>query len=200
MELQQIKPGREGNFADAVLEGARHKAAVIIQQAQQAREKALQQAYAQCEKADYGHIKAEHQRDTQRSGAAARQDARKQLLRYRGQLLGQVFEDAKAQLQTFTQSGQYAPWLQQKLQKLAASLAAGQQGVLYLRPADMQYVPLLQQQLQGFTAQPDEEITLGGFVLQAGHLLYNETLDAALEEQKQKFTQTSGLYLQADEV
>lgn len=196
MELQQIKPEHNASFTDAVLEGARSKAAQIVEDAENARRQALSQAQAQCKKADYNLIKKQHMLESRRSEASAKQDARRELLRYREELVQEMLAEVQQQLAAFTASEKYGPWLQSGLRALLAKLpATGGEKNLYLREADMPLAPLLQQMEPGIVVQHAEEISLGGFKLAAGNVLYDETLDAALQAERQKFIQNSGLSL-----
>lgn len=193
MEFKQLQPGRENDFREAVLEGARHKAKKIIDTANKAREATLRDAYLQCEKSNYDQLKADHARDTRRKLSAVSQAARAELLQYRTQLVDTVFADAEAALAAFVASKDYAPWLA----ALAAKHkdAAGAQALITLRPQDMAHAALLQKELPQATVEADPSIELGGLRLAAGHLLFDETLDEALAQQKRAFVFTKELQL-----
>ncbi|MFV0413046.1 MAG: V-type ATP synthase subunit E family protein [Oscillospiraceae bacterium] len=195
MNLQQIKPGRDKDFQEAVLDGARSRAAAIVEAAEKKKEAELALAYQQCELADYAVIKAERTREVQRKASAALQQGKAELLRHRQSLAGEIFAEARARLQAFAESDGYAEWLRARLQPYAAQLPPGALPVVYLCARDLPLAPQIEKVLPGCQVQAGADIQLGGARLAAGNRLFDETLDTALAAEEQEFFARSGLRL-----
>lgn len=193
MDLQQIKPGRDEDFRDSVLESAQSQAKDIVAAAERAREKALREARAQCEKADYGLMKAQQQRETQRKSAEAATAARGEVLQYRAQLVLDMFAEVQKRLQAFAQSKEYVPFLQAKLKKYEKQINAEDKPVVYVSNADLAHEAILKKTMPQAHVQPDDSIELGGFKLAVGRTMFDETLDEALQRQQQAFYAQSKL-------
>lgn len=193
MDLRQIKPERDEDFQDAVLESARNQAKAIVEAAQRARDKELQAARAQCEAADYDVIKAQHERETQRKNAEAVLAARGEVLRYREELVDEVFAEVEKRLEAFASGKDYPAFLQAKLESYKKDINTEDKLIVYIRKEDMPFSGTLTKVLPAAEIKEDDTIHLGGVKLAVGPVLYNETLDEALQEQKQQFYAQSGL-------
>lgn len=195
MNLQQIKPGRDKDFQEAVLDGARSRAATIVDAAEKKKEAELAIAYQQCELADYAVIKAERTREVQRKASAALQQGKAELLRHRQSLAEEIFAEVRARLQAFAEGKGYAEWLLGKLRPYAAQLPAGVLPVVYLCARDLPLAPQVEKVLPGCQVQASGDIQLGGAKLATGNRLFDETLDTALAAEEQAFFANSGLRL-----
>lgn len=187
MELNRL----DGQFKEAVLETVQDKARAMIAEAERKRAQVLHQARLQSAVADHDRLAAEYERKTEQRFAAAEQATRRQLLQHRQLLAQQVFAEAERKLEAFTAGDEYGPWLVKKLTEGAGQ--AGEEAIILLRPQDMHHAAILQKALPGSTVRRDECIRLGGLKLVIDNRLHDQTLDAALKEQRQVFYATSGL-------
>jgi vacuolar-type H+-ATPase subunit E/Vma4 len=193
MDLQQIKPGRDEDFRESVLESAQSQAKAIVTAAERARERALRDARTQCEKADYGLVKVQQQRETQRKSAEAATAVRGEVLQYRARLVEDMFAEVQKRLQAFAQSREYVPFLRAKLKKYEKQIRTEDKPVVYVNNADLAHEAPLKKMMPQAEVQPDDNIELGGFKLAVGHTMFDETLDEALQRQRQAFYAQSKL-------
>lgn len=192
MDYNQVELRRETLFKDAVLSAAETRSMEIISEAQQKSAQEIAAAKRACKEADHDVIAQGLARDAEREHSALLQQARRELLQHRTQLVDELFAQLRQRLASFAAGDGYAAWLQAKVEKHKADIA-GVPVVIHLRPADMRHADELQQALPGSTVQPSGAILLGGLTITAGKLLYNETLDAALEAEKEQFYKNSSL-------
>lgn len=149
----------------------------------------LQESYREIQ-SEVTQLKLEGVRSSSRQVA----QFRKKLLDRRSQYAQQIFDQVKARLADFAAGPDYPAWLLRK----AGAMAKGYSqpgGVLKLRPDDEKYMADLQREVgQLYQLQTDPSIRLGGLLLEnAGQrYLVDETLDRALEEQKEWFYKNSG--------
>lgn len=119
---------------------------------------------------------------------------RKKLLDRRTQYAQQLFDQVRERLAAFSAGPDYPAWLLKKARKMAERYG-DQGGVLKLRPADEKYIADLQREVgQHYQYQTEPSIQLGGLLLDNPEKRYlvDETLDQALEEQKEWFYKHSG--------
>lgn len=183
MELQ-----RETQFADAVISAAEAKKMAIISEAQQKSGAVLQQAKKACALADERAITAKYARKAAAEEALLAADTRREVLRYRTGLVEVLFGDVEQKLKAFAKSKRYADFLLEKAQKHAPKGGKAAGITLLVRPQDLEaHQKALLAALPGAAVQADESIRLGGLKLGDGKVLHDETLDAALEEEKRRF-------------
>lgn len=150
------------------------------------------------------YIKAETaaiQTQTKRAQSYVEKELRGELADARTDIVNQVFDAVEKKLLAFTQTPDYA----QFLEKSAANIQTvfGEQPMLlYVRPADLPYKDILLGAL-GASARilADETILIGGCKArgESGNLALDDTLDSRLQEQRQRFYESSGLSVQAFE-
>ncbi|MDL2325138.1 V-type ATP synthase subunit E [Ruminococcaceae bacterium OttesenSCG-928-A16] len=184
--------GLDNQFKTAVLDTAQNQAREIVARAEKKRTEVLHQARLQCAVANHDALAAAYSRKTEQQFAATAQQTRQQLLAWREELVQQVFAAAEQELLQFAAGPQYPAWLASKVAAHANNIGMAAATIL-LRAADMPLTAQLQKALPGSTVQQDDNIRLGGFKLAVGNRLYNETLEVALEQQKEEFYTTSGL-------
>lgn len=188
----QAELGRETRFIEAVIASAHSKAAELVDAANRRRENDLVIARAQCDLADHDAIEKEYARETQRGFAAAELGYKQKLLEYRSQLAEEVFTAVRDKLKDFAASSKYAAWLSGKVAAYAKQIK-GKGAVLFLCGQDLALEDSLRAALPECEVQQSADIVLGGFKLVQGNRLFDETLDAALEEQKKNFAANSRL-------
>ena len=183
-------------FKEAVLSKAETRGMHMIAEAGKKRAAALEQAYQQVARdATAGvekRLRAEHDKELASLAGRAQRD----LLLYRTELVDGMFARVEAQLEAFAAGEGYAPWCAAKLQAHAAQLDACETPVLYVRPADAARAELFQSR-PGLRVEADSRIRLGGFLLACGNVLFDETFDAALAEERRAFYQSGVLTLDA---
>jgi vacuolar-type H+-ATPase subunit E/Vma4 len=113
---------------------------------------------------------------------------RAELAAQRDALQKDVFALARAKLAAFTQSADYAAWLQKSADTIAAALGKG--CTLYARSADL---PLVHAPAGCTLAAADDQITLGGLKGASGDAVADDTLEARLAAQHDWFLEHSGL-------
>lgn len=192
MDFTPMEMPQGTGFKDAVLSAAEARKVQIISQAQRQSAQQLDAAQQQCEAADYTAIMARYDRDLQRRQSAEMQAARKALLARRAQLVEELFARVARQLAAFTKTKDYTAWLMARLKAHEAGL--GRDGVMvWLRKADEEHKAVAEKALPGCKVCWDDSIVLGGARVGNAQVMYDETLDTALEEEKQRFYTTSGL-------
>lgn len=193
MDYNQIELQRETQFKDAVLNAAEDKAMQIIADAQQSSARLLEDAKKACEAAGHEQMTAHLQQEAEREHSATMQNARRELLNTRRELVDDLFAEVAQRLADFTTSKPYGPWLATSIQKRAALLPEGSAVTVYLRPQDAQSEAVQKALPAGCQVQADSAIRLGGAKVAGGKVLYDDTIDAALEAEKTNFYQTSKL-------
>ena len=122
---------------------------------------------------------------------------KKELFHKRSAYCEEVFAAVKDKLLSFTDSGKYQGYLEKKAEKIAA-LELDETPTLLVREKDL----ALSESIQAAYGAPcqvqaSEEIAIGGIIAlcQSTGYRIDETLDAALENQKDWFFENSGMYL-----
>ncbi len=196
MDFNLHELGQVAQFKESVLSAADAVRAKIIADAQRQSDGTLEGARLKSRLADHETVVRKLSLEADRQASAATQTARRQLLATRQTLVDGVFREVEEKLLAFTQTEGYGAWLAQKLAAHAPALAGAKEEVTVLvREADMPHAAALQKALPGCTVRAGESIRLGGLKLVSGYILYDETLDCALEEERENFYNTSGLYL-----
>lgn len=178
---------RETIFQDAVLSQAEARGMEIIAEAGQNRAKELQEAYQSCVEADYDLVKARMKQKNQHSVAAYTQKARRQLLQMRAEKVDEMFALVQKRLEEFAQSGEYPAYLRGLLEKHAGLPGGGKQPTVYLRAEDEAHKTALARVWPSARFEVSPRVVLGGLAVEKGNVLYDETLDEKLEEQRRLF-------------
>lgn len=179
--------------------------------ADQEEKQILEEAKA-LEKEAYAQMEAEAKKDAKRQlekelaaisskasiDAAANLEQRtKKLVEKRDELVKNIFEQAKNQLVAFVESNEYKDYMINHIQKIGQEYQMTG-CVLNLRKEDMKYQKELVK-AYGFDIEVkiNDQIRLGGFIIEnpVTHVVCDETLETALENQKDWFYKTSGLMI-----
>lgn len=187
--LNEIEARREAPFKDAVLSAAEAKKVAIIAEAQRQSDILLKQAAQACQLADHDLITRGHTQNAQREHAGMVQAARAELLQLREEMVEDLFARVEARLEAFRGSAAYAGWLRARLEKHAGAGAH----TVYIGPGDEPQKEMIAQVMPGCHVEITRGIRLGGAKVSDGRVLYDETLDGALQEEKELFYQNSGL-------
>ena len=164
------------------------------------------------EKEAYAQMEAEAKKDAKRQlekelaaisskasiDAAANLEQRtKKLVEKRDELVKNIFEQAKNKLIAFVESDEYKDYLIDHIQKIGQEYQMTG-CILNLRKEDMKYQKELVK-AYGFDIEvkDNDQIHLGGFIIEnpVTHVVCDETLETALENQKDWFYKTSGLMI-----
>lgn len=179
--------------------------------ADQEEKQILEEAKA-LEKEAYAQMEAEAKKDAKRQlekelaaisskasiDAAANLEKRtKKLVEKRDELVKNIFEQAKNKLIAFVESDEYKDYLIDHIQKIGQEYQMTG-CILNLRKEDMKYQKELVK-AYGFDIEvkDNDQIHLGGFIIEnpVTHVVCDETLETALENQKDWFYKTSGLMI-----
>lgn len=121
----------------------------------------------------------------------------KKLIEKRDGYVKDIFDQAISQLNDFASSDQYQDFMIEKMKKVAKDYQLPH-SVLHLRKAD----EVLKDDLTKVYGQDidvviDDKISIGGFIIenQESSMIIDETLDFALENQKEWFNKNSGLII-----
>ena len=108
-------------------------------------------------------------------------------------IVEQVFQDAKAKLETYTQSETYQQHLFSSLKKANETLDLSD-AVLYLNAQDMQLANTIKTVVKD-TCVLQEKAQIGGYVLEVkkAGVIVDESFDSLLEDQRDWFYNNSGL-------
>lgn len=117
-------------------------------------------------------------------------ETKRAVLAHRKELIEQFFEQTEQELRDFAQSAEYGEWLSRTVKRAFAEL--GEDALIFAAPRDVERVKAL-----AGNAAADGSIQIGGIHARsaAGTLSGDYTLDSALEEEKQAFSQQSLLRL-----
>lgn len=195
MDFEGLELKRETIFKDAVLSQAEARGMEIVANAGKKRAEALEAAYAQCDLADPAVIRKEITIDNERQYASIASEAHKEMLAYREELVAGLFDAVAQKLEAFTREDKYEDWLKARLEKHKDFTGTGEGITLFLREADMRLAEGLKKALPGCEVKAAKEIRLGGLKISNGKVLYNETLDDAMTEQKERFYASGELRL-----
>ena len=121
----------------------------------------------------------------------------KKLIEKRDEYVKDIFNKAKEELVAFTKSKDYASFMKAKVEKVAGEFNTDG-SVMYVTKNDLS---LKDELVKAFGKDVDveasDDITIGGFIIEnkASSLVVDETLDFALNNQKEWFNQNSGLII-----
>lgn len=120
----------------------------------------------------------------------------KKLIEKRDGYVADVFNKAREELCKFTQSKEYVDYLVKKAKKI--SEYKFEKSVMYVTSQDLKYKDqLIKAYGLDVEVVESDEMTIGGLIVEnpISHLVVNESLDSALENQKDWFAKNSGLII-----
>lgn len=121
----------------------------------------------------------------------------KKLIEKRDEYVKNIFDQARDELKTFVKSGEYLPFVEAKIQRVAENFKDSQ-SIMYVSHDDFKnkdaFVKAFGTDIE---VQASDDIQIGGFILEnkASSLVVDETLDFALNNQKDWFNKNSGLII-----
>ncbi len=124
-------------------------------------------------------------------------DRTKKLINKRDEYVKAVFDEAKKELIEFSQSDEYIPFMQAKIKKVANTFKDAD-AILYIKEDDLSLKDELLKAL-GYEIEikVSDDIKIGGIMIEdlKNALIVDETLDFALNNQKEWFNKNSGLII-----
>ena len=108
-----------------------------------------------------------------------------------------IFTKARNELIAFSESKDYASFMKAKIEKVAADFT-GERAVMYVASKDLAMEKELVKAFgHDIKVEANDDITIGGFIIEdkESSLVVDETLDFALDNQKEWFNKNSGLII-----
>lgn len=179
-------------FKQAILERANAKSRQIQQETEEAKKHELDQeesklldSFYRETQAKINKIKTENTKELGRVGARLK----KELYAQREQYLSEMLARVRVELAAFVQTEKYPAFLERKAAVLCEQWEGGS---LRVRPEDLAHRAMLEK--FGRPVEGDAGIQLGGVILSdpKNGVVIDESLDAALESQRQWFQRNSG--------
>ena len=127
----------------------------------------------------------------------SQEEKTKKLVETREAYVTKIFKEAKNRLNEFVNSEGYKMYLIKHMEKIS-SLYQMSDSILKLRQNDTKYADALVKAYGiDLTVELSDEIKIGGFIIEnkATNVVVDESLDTALENQKEWFYKTSGLMI-----
>ena len=127
----------------------------------------------------------------------SQEEKTKKLVETREAYVTKIFKEAKNRLNEFVNSEGYKMYLIKHMEK-NSSLYRMSDSILKLRQNDTKYADdLVKAYGIDLTVEVSDEIKIGGFIIEnkATNVVVDESLDTALENQKEWFYKTSGLMI-----
>lgn len=174
-------------------------------------EKILSEA-KELEEEAYNQIKAEAKKDAEAllakelveisssasvEASLSQEEKTKKLVNKRDEYVTNIFKEAKEKLVAFAASEDYQKYLVEHIEKIG-KLYQMEDSTLELREEDMRYKDeLVKAYGLNLEVEVSDKIKIGGFIIEnkATNVVVDESLDAALENQKDWFYKTSGLMI-----
>ena len=174
-------------------------------------EKILDEA-KRLEEEAYNQIKAEAKKDAEAllakelveissnasvEASSSQEEKTKKLVEKRDEYVANIFSEAKDKLVAFANSEDYQAYLVKHMEEIG-KLYPMSDSTLELREADMKYKDeLIKAYGTALEVEVSDKITIGGFIVKnkATNVVVDESLDFALENQKDWFYKTSGLMI-----
>ncbi len=129
--------------------------------------------------------------------SSSQEEKTKKLVEKRDEYVANIFSEAKDKLVVFANSKDYQAYLVNIWKKLGTFYPMSD-STLELREADMKYKDeLIKAYGTALEVEVSDKITIGGFIVKnkATNVVVDESLDFALENQKDWFYKTSGLMI-----
>lgn len=127
----------------------------------------------------------------------SQEEKTKKLVETREAYVTKIFKEAKNRLNEFVNSEGYKMYLIKHMEKIS-SLYQMSDSILKVRQNDTKYADdLVKAYGIDLTVEVSDEIKIGGFIIEnkATNVVVDESLDTALENQKEWFYKTSGLMI-----
>lgn len=127
----------------------------------------------------------------------SQEEKTKKLVKKRDEYVANIFNEAKDKLIAFVNSKEYKAYLVKHMEKIG-KLYQMNNSTLELRKADLQYKDeLIKAYGTTLEVEVSNKVTIGGFIIEnkATNVVVDESLDFALENQKDWFYKTSGLMI-----
>ena len=174
-------------------------------------EKILAEA-KELEEEAYNQIKAEAKKDAEAllakelveisssasvEASLSQEEKTKKLVNKRDEYVTNIFKEAKEKLVAFAASEDYQKYLVEHIEKIG-KLYQMEDSTLELREEDMRYKDeLVKAYGVDLEVEVSDKIKIGGFIIEnkATNVVVDESLDSALENQKDWFYKTSGLMI-----
>ena len=121
----------------------------------------------------------------------------KKLIEKRDEYVKAIFEKAHKELVAFTKSADYASFMESKIKKVADDFKDSH-SIMYVSAKDLATkADLVKAFGQDIDVEASDDITIGGFIIEnkESSLVVDETLDFALNNQKEWFNKNSGLII-----
>lgn len=121
----------------------------------------------------------------------------KKLIEKRDEYVKAIFEKAHEELVAFTKSADYASFMESKIKKVADDFKDSH-SIMYVSAKDLAMkADLVKAFGQNIDVEASDDITIGGFIIEnkESSLVVDETLDFALNNQKEWFNKNSGLII-----
>ena len=121
----------------------------------------------------------------------------KKLIEKRDEYVKNIFDEAYKQLIAFASSQDYLPFMIEKVKKVATQMNQPH-SVLYVNEKDLSLQKNLVEAFgQDIQVEASDDIQIGGFIIEnkESSLVVDETLDFALNNQKEWFNKNSGLII-----
>lgn len=129
--------------------------------------------------------------------SSSQEERTKKLVEKRDGYVANIFSEAKNKLIEFVNSTEYKTYLIEHMKKIG-ELYQMNDSILWLREEDMKYADeLVKAYGIDLTVEQSSNITIGGFIIEnkETNVVVDESLDFALENQKDWFYKTSGLMI-----
>ena len=174
-------------------------------------EKILDEA-KRLEEEAYNQIKAEAKKDAEAllakelveissnasvEASSSQEEKTKKLVEKRDEYVKNIFDQARDELKAFVKSDEYLPFVEAKIQRVAENFKDSK-SIMYVSHDDFKnkdaFVKAFGTDIE---VQASDDIQIGGFILEnkASSLVVDETLDFALNNQKDWFNKNSGLII-----
>lgn len=121
----------------------------------------------------------------------------KKLIEKRDEYVKNIFDQARDELKTFVKSDEYLPFVEAKIQRVAENFKDSK-SIMYVSHDDFKNKDaFVKAFVTDIEVQASDDIQIGGFILEnkASSLVVDETLDFALNNQKDWFNKNSGLII-----
>ena len=172
----------------------------ILAEAKELEAEAYQQIKAEAKKDAYALLAKELVEISSNASVEAslsQEEKTKKLVETREAYVTKIFKEAKNRLNEFVNSEGYKMYLIKHMEKIS-SLYQMSDSILKLRQNDTKYADdLVKAYGIDLTVEVSDEIKIGGFIIEnkATNVVVDESLDTALENQKEWFYKTSGLMI-----
>ncbi len=186
---------------EEISKAADAECATILAEVNEAKAKAEEELYSEAQKdaslqlqSELAQLKADAAVEISKSNS----ETTKKLIAKREEYTRLVFDEVLTRLSSFTQGNEYVDYLNKKVKKVSEACALD--GVVfYIRKDDEKLADMLKKAYgHECRVEVDEAIRLGGFIFENSNLglVFDETIDAALNDQREWFANHSGLIIQ----